>query len=392
MGFKAAAANWRSLAPRCAETYSRRDREFIAEKQRNRKQRAALEDLWKLSIQAERDFSEAKALKKFKEEQAARKKAYAEHEAKKAKDFEQVRDSISTRKSDVNERQRQTKIREDREAQQRRAHRLKHQESLNALQKHLQKEDENRIRGMKEAAEAEREKRDAKMQLRENERKRAIEEQKKTQQQMIIGARAELEQITQAQVDEVQESKKNALRMKKEREVRREQEKREMQEIEKKQREQENERLRQMRAEEAEEKKRKNEEIEKSKAARKEYLDAQERLRIKQAKEEKARADELREQMLKDAADEARREAEESARMIAAAQVKAEKEKKARDKARAAEQKSKDDMKKAAEEAEIRLQEATVQQELKNERVMAKKINDTKNALDRKIKWLHKYG
>jgi hypothetical protein len=42
------------MAPRCAENLSPREKEFIADAHRARKNRAQLEDLWKLSIQAER--------------------------------------------------------------------------------------------------------------------------------------------------------------------------------------------------------------------------------------------------------------------------------------------------------------------------------------------------
>ena len=44
------------------------------------------------------------------------------------------------------------------------------------------------------------------------------------------------------------------------------------------------------------------------------------------------------------------------------------------------------------QEAELQLAEKTRLAELAHERKMQAKIDDTKAALDRKIKWLHKYG
>ena len=82
-------------APKCAENISGREKEFLLEAQRQRKARAALEDLWRLSIQAERDFNDAKALKRFREEQDHIKKSYKEHEQKTRAEFEKVRGNVA---------------------------------------------------------------------------------------------------------------------------------------------------------------------------------------------------------------------------------------------------------------------------------------------------------
>lgn len=56
-------------APKCAVQHSGRVAVFQAEAKKTRKSYAQLDEIWKMSIQAQRRFDEAKALKKFREEQ-----------------------------------------------------------------------------------------------------------------------------------------------------------------------------------------------------------------------------------------------------------------------------------------------------------------------------------
>ena len=176
-----------------------------------RKNRAALEDLWKLSIQAERDFQDAKQLKKFREQQAAREAAYKEHQAQQAADFAKVRGNIASRKTEQMSSREQKKAKAEEEADLRRKERIRHENHLREIaRKKRQKEDE-RVQQMKADAMEALSLRTRLMEHREKERKEKQAAELKEKRRRIERARQRLQKEAEEQVAQLQAEKDAAL-------------------------------------------------------------------------------------------------------------------------------------------------------------------------------------
>jgi len=379
-------------APKCAENITGREKEFMVEAQRQRKARAALEDLWRLSIQAERDFNDAKALKRFREEQDQIKKSYKEHESKTRAEFEKVRGNVAATREHSIRRKESIAMSEAEASTIRKRERLAHEKYLRELKEKLEAEEQAKVDMMKSHAVAEMKERERKARLREETRRRELDEEREFEHARIRSARERQSKEVQEQVKTVQENKERAMAKKKALRERKEAEKQARIEEERCQRLEDARILKEQQDAYQRELDARKKQIEKEKEEKLQLRLRREAERKQRVEEEAERQRTIAREMQRDAEREADRDAAERAQGEKDKREQARREKATRDKAIRDDEEAKRQLKEDNERAATKLKAREEALNRRQEREMQEKIAETQQALNRKIKWLQKYG
>lgn len=379
-------------APKCAENISGREKEFLLEAQRQRKARAALEDLWRLSIQAERDFNDAKALKRFREEQDHIKKSYKEHEQKTRAEFEKVRGNVAATREHTIRRKESIAMSEAEASKIRKRERLAHEKYLRDLKQKLEAEEQAKVDMMKSHAVAEMRERERKSRLREEARRRQLDNEREFEHARIRSARERQSKEVQEQVKTVQTNKERAAAKKKALRARKEAEKQARKEEDRRQRLEDARILKEQQEAYQRELDTRKRQIEKEKQEKLQLRTRRDAERKQRIEEEAERQRVIVSEMQREAELQADREAQERANLEHEKRQQAMREKATRDKAIRDEEEAKRQQEEESARAleKLAAREAALAQ--RQEREMQAKIAETQQALNRKIKWLQKYG
>lgn len=189
---------------------SERDKKYIAQMQRVKKTRLAMANIHQLEQDAERQYREAKAAKKLKDDEEYRLKMLAMADEDKRRAFEAVKEQVVSRRNESKAQKQQREKEEAAEAERRRKERVKADEEMRLFKEQQKLQDEEKVRKMKEEAIAEQLRSEKKYALLEEQRRRELEADRKADEQAMKEAREEQEAADRRKVEQQMAAKEAA--------------------------------------------------------------------------------------------------------------------------------------------------------------------------------------